>query len=231
MDITALNLDETGTVALRKLARELGLKGMSSAKGADLRDAIRPIQAAQIAEAAEAAAKVAAAPVAKKGSCDVCGIRRADRKLNGQCEPCWEEGGWENTHSDSNHEGLKDSMSGPELDAEIDGCWICFPELNRAKRPARAGVVRIGQVIVAKGTEVHKSQIFKTAAEATGWTVSIQTETYEDGNTRTYATATKGTDSISLAWEDRSYDYPNSSAILDGKSRKIRNLKEALRVL
>jgi hypothetical protein len=73
--------------------------------------------------------------------------------------------------------------------------------------------------------------------------VTVQSETYElpedaEGEgTRFYATATRksGTnsdaDSISLAWDGRAYDYPESSAVIGGKSRKIRNLKEALRVL
>lgn len=67
--------------------------------------------------------------------CISCGIRRQDRSLFSGCElcaPCNEEAEWENTHSDYNH--------GPGADQEMPhDCWICFPELNKAKAPARKG--------------------------------------------------------------------------------------------
>jgi hypothetical protein len=110
-------------------------------------------------------------------------------------------------------------------------------KVEEAPAPKKSGRSRAGMVIVAKGSEVHKSEIFRKAAEAAGWTVEMQRETYEleddaEGEgTRYYATATRGNDSISLAWDGRAYDYPSSSATINGKGRKIRNLKEALRVL
>lgn len=42
------------------------------------------------------------------------------------CNPCYTEGGWENTHSDEGHE------DGGNLH---EPCWICVPELNLAQKP------------------------------------------------------------------------------------------------
>ncbi len=241
IDITATDLDATGTVALRKMARELGIKGMSSAKGADLREAIRPIQADQLA------AKKAEVKAKKSGKCIICGIRNGmsaakrsemgiSKDFSDQCHPCYEEGGWENSHSDGGHATiLSNNAAGitltEEQRAEIDGCWICFPQLNLAKRPAREGRSRMGMQIVAQGNELHKSEVFKKAAEALGWKVTISTEDDGKEGQRLRAFATKGEETISLAWEGRAYSYPNSEAFLGGKARKVRNLKEALRLI
>lgn len=46
-------------------------------------------------------------------------------RLSESCNPCYTEGGWENTHSDENHEGGQ---------GDTDGCWICHPELNLAQK-------------------------------------------------------------------------------------------------
>jgi hypothetical protein len=48
IEITDEQLDATGTVALRKLAKELGFKGMSSSRGGDIRSAVRHARNAQI---------------------------------------------------------------------------------------------------------------------------------------------------------------------------------------
>jgi hypothetical protein len=79
--------------------------------------------------------------------CNVCGKRTIGTKgsdpmsarIAGLCGLCMDEGGWENTHSDNGHdailakrEALSDSGLSPEEQEEIDGCWICYPELNEA---------------------------------------------------------------------------------------------------
>lgn len=240
-----LDIDLTAITAVeaRKLGAAIGIKGASKGKKADLLQSLTKEKAAQLEDklAREAREAAEAAPVAvteepKKGMCNVCGKRRAVKSTNGQCGQCFEEGGWENTHNDGGHEGLDLANLTKEQAEEVHGCWICYPELNRAQ-VFRTGRSRAGMVIVAKGTEIHKSQTFRKAAEAAGWTVIIQTETYELGDdaegegTRHYATARKGTESMSLAWDGRAYDYPSSSAVLNGKDRKVRNLKEALRLL
>jgi len=243
---------------LRKIFTEQGVKGASSWKREDFNSFISGDERSAYAEQGEreAVAAIQAATaeptkttVVKAGTkCIVCGTRNgmaaATRKAQGlgrdfkdQCLPCYEEGGWENTHSDAGHDQMDLGALTEEQAAEVHGCWICYPELNEAKRPARTGRSRAGMVIIAKGTEIHKSETFRKAAEAAGWTVTVQSETYElpEGTTgegtRYYATATKGESHIALAWDGRAYDYPESGASFGGKARKVRNLKEALRLL
>jgi hypothetical protein len=245
IDLNAIDLLNATAVQLRKIGAEAGIKGASKGRKEDLLTALFAIAKTQ-REAAESA-KATEAP---KGMCIVCGVRKgmnaATRRTQGlskdfsdQCLPCYNEGGWENTHSDAGHAALNLAALTEEQAAEVYGCWICYPELNEAKKAPRAGRSRAGMVIVAKGTEVHKSETFRKAAEAAGWNVTVQRETYElpEGTTgegtRYYATAAKpGTDdAISLAWDGRAYDYPSSDAVINGKGRKVRNLKEALRLL
>jgi hypothetical protein len=260
-DVTGTDFHLMGAVELRKFAAQAGVKGASKGKKADLIAALEIIEAAQLKAAedfaaereAEMAAIEAESKPVVKGICGICGVRKMYTgnaggeeapRLSEMCNPCFAEGGWENSHSDSNHDAILET---PEADRtedqklEISGCWICFPELNLAQRAARAGRSRAGMVIIAKGTEIHKSQTFKTAAENAGWSVQIlgSVVTDEDGEEieRYVARATRSTakqvaaEIIELAWNGRAYDYPASSALLNGKSRKVRNLKEALRLL
>jgi ribosomal protein S14 len=227
----------TQTVALRKFARELGLKGLSSANKATLLPLVTAeverINAEREAELAEIEleSNPNTKPVRQSRKCTECG--RPEDFIGSQlCQADREYAESENAHSDENHE----STEAPEGGDFRDQCWICHPELDERK-PRGEGRSRAGMVIVAKGTEIHKSLTFKKAAEAIGWTVEIERETYElpesaEGEgTRYFATAVKGEQSISLAWDGRAYDYAASSAVLNGKGRKVRNLKEALRLL
>lgn len=91
--------------------------------------------------------------------CNVCGVRRPKTGSKGtetsphndMCNYCFEEGGWENTHSDYRHDAIsaevEDKGGDPaeylsEHDLEELGtmstCWICNPKLNLAKLPAKA---------------------------------------------------------------------------------------------
>lgn len=64
------------------------------------------------------------------------------------CTPCFDEAGWENSHSDGGHDSLKERLSHDgyvptsfeqaEM-TEMDKCWICHPELNDALVPRRRG--------------------------------------------------------------------------------------------
>jgi hypothetical protein len=218
---------------LRKIFTEQGIKGAGKWKREDFNSAIIAAEFAAEAEAEsrKPVAKVVTVTKAPKRStkCTDCG-RPEDFSGSNLCTDCREYAEDENTHSDNGHDV---DANGQATGEYSESCRVCHPELDTRKAALgqRKGVSRAGQVIVAKGTEMHKSLLFKREAESKGWTVEIQQETYEGGNTRTYATATKGDESLSLAWEDKAYDYPSSSAVLGGKSRKIRNLKEALRVL
>lgn len=220
---------------LRKIFTEQGIKGASSANREHFNTVIAAAEVSAYAEDAERkpVAPEQAATATKRGICTECGAKE-DFRASGLCKPCREYGEWENTHSDENH-----ADSQLRADVTLDGCQVCYPELDgrKARKATTTGRSRAGMVIVAKGSEIHKSMVLKTAAEAIGWTVEIERETYELADdatgegTRYYATATRGEDSISLAWDGRAYDYAASSARINGKDRKVRNLKEALRLL
>jgi hypothetical protein len=88
--------------------------------------------------------------------CNVCGKRPAANFTNGQCDPCDQEGGWENTHNDGDHETVQESLEDVEYGKtnhkteaeylawlkvqreEVAGCWICYPELNLAQKEPKA---------------------------------------------------------------------------------------------
>lgn len=239
IDLTATDLTTKTAVELRKIGSEAGVKGASKGKKADLLAALLPIQDAQRAERdAKISASVKTAKRSKKCT-EGCG-RNITKDVIGPelCTECLEYAEWENAHSDEDHESTLANSGDQTEDAleEIADCPVCHPELD-PRNVAPKSRSRAGMVIVAKGSEIHKSLIFKQAAEKLGWTVEISRENYElpedaEGEgTRHYATATKGDESISLAWDGRAYDYCASSAVLKGKSRKVRNLKEALRLI
>jgi hypothetical protein len=210
---------------LRKIFTEQGVKGASSWKREDFNSTVI---AAEFAAYAEAETRKPVAKPAKRGVCTECG-RKEDFRASGLCKADREYAEWENAHSDQGH-NTPDEQDG----ADTADCPVCHPELDPRKAVVkREGRSRAGMVIIAKGSEVHKSQIFKEAAEAAGWTVTVTGEVYDDDEkaTRYYADAYRGTDAIQLAWDGRAYDYPASSALIAGKNRKVRNLKEALRLL
>lgn len=89
--------------------------------------------------------------------CNICNIRRVYTGSKGtetapsssdMCNYCYEEGSYENQHSDNGHDAIQavvEANGGEGLD-EVDSeelkfmayCWICRPELNLAKKPKGA---------------------------------------------------------------------------------------------
>lgn len=217
---------------LRKAFTAQGIKGFSSANRATFNAAIEAAELAAYAEKAEreAAAKpvATAAPKApKKGICEDCGRKVGKSGHPTLCEPCYDYAGWENTHQDGHDDD----------EATAAACPVCHPELD-PRTARKTGRSRAGMVIIAKGTEIHKSATFKAAAEAAGWAVriTVTVETVEeDGEEfeleKHTAIATKGDDTMTMVWNGRAYDYPASSMTKGGKGRKVRNLKEALRLI
>lgn len=81
--------------------------------------------------------------------CNVCGTRTVGsggRQYDtqsasslGLCGYCYEEAGWENTHSDWGHDANSETVVEGDGEDEnghrVKGCWICFPELNMAQKP------------------------------------------------------------------------------------------------
>lgn len=237
---------------LRKIYSAQGIKGFGSANretfNADIHAAH---ELALLSEASRESAKqvkpvAPKAPKAPKaGLCEDCGRKVGKSGHPTLCTPCHDYAGWQNTHADGSHSELAEMIeSGAEefladfqkAEREIMGeCPVCHPALD--PRTAKAnGRSRMGMVIIAKGSEIHKSETFRAAAKAAGWSVeilgSVITEE-EDGEEieRYVAIASRDGDVIELAWNGRAYDYPGSSAHLGDRSRKVRNLKEALRLL
>ena len=107
--------------------------------------------------------------------CNVCDKRRvgttgsdpASARLNGMCGLCMDEGGWENTHSDYNHDAIAKTPVGrlpkgwrqpgmakgevqkllvtvAEERKAMQDCWVCHPELNKAAnwKPGKKGATK-----------------------------------------------------------------------------------------
>jgi hypothetical protein len=123
------------------------------------------------------------------------------------------------------------------LDAEKALEETTAPKSTDEEAAKKARRSRRGMVIVAKGTEIHKSETFRKAAEALGWSVEIEyTETGEvdeddEPIIRHHAVATKAGAVVEGSWVGKAWDYANAGAGIGGKARKVRNLKEALRIL
>lgn len=84
--------------------------------------------------------------------CSVCSKRRVGTGSKGtetaphgsdMCNYCFEEAGWENTHSDYGHDAKSEEITSElgvaEAGKRVEGCWICFSELNLAQKPAKTG--------------------------------------------------------------------------------------------
>jgi hypothetical protein len=158
-------------------------------------------------------------------TCEMCKARRVYTgkgpgvdeapRLSDMCNFCYTEAGWENTHSDYAHDDAGTSAD------EKANCWICFPNLNLASRPAteRTGTSRAGMTINvpirAAGSEKAKVTASKLPA---GHGHQIRT--------------TKGVTSLRsksldlvLSWDERGRFFGGS---VGGK--RVRNVAEALRL-
>lgn len=119
------------------------------------------------------------------------------------------------------------------VETEQAGCWECHPELNEAqmepktrKAPEGERPSRKGQVInvpLRAQAEVKAAVVVKAAPAA---------QVYVNKNGSATLKLELNGLKLELAWDaDGRYDYPASSATLGGKSRKVRNVAEALRLI
>ena len=202
-----------------------------------------------------------------KKICNICNTRPVDKNAGIQdaCVPCYEEGGWENAHSDGAHDsltklaedaktagavelrklapkaGIKNAgqhksaelrvMILKAIEEEQAGCWICFPELNEAQMEPKVRATgerasRKGQIInvpLRAPGEIKAGVVVKAAPAATVHVAKNGSATLnlEIGGLK-----------LRLAWDaEGCYDYMASSATIMGKSRKVRNVAEALRLI
>lgn len=220
-DLTAMK-----TVELRKLAGEMGIRRMSSARKDQLVPAIMTEQ--ELANAferregtkkaldqaadegwsgslkpAKARAKRTADGTVKGKLCAECGEKPVDHKTQGadstMCGDCFDLAGLENEHSDGLHDG-----------EPIVGCPDCYSNSS--------------DEISAKALR------FEADAKAAGWSAlarngfngtSLVTATSPDGQT------------LELHWAGKVYVYDKSKYVASGakKARKIRNASAARNLL
>lgn len=149
------------------------------------------------------------------------GVHQAPR-LSDSCNFCYTEAGWENEHQDDAHQqGMQGS---------VEGCWICFPELNLAAkdrdtaRAPRVGTSRVGMRLTVSIRAAAKTKAQEVKAQLPeGYKVTIRTD--KDGITRLTA---KGAITIHLAWDGNAFASGTVQAT-NGTARKVRNASEALR--
>lgn len=158
------------------------------------------------------------------------------------CNPHATEAGYENEHSDYNHEGFeKLTVRGSsfknkaELDAykaqlreETKNCWICHPELNEAAKEytARQGTSRAGIVIHVSIRAAGNTKAKETADQLSE-SFSTSIKSVKSGGYRLVAVS--ATQSFELIWDVRGR-FTGGSVTENGKTRKVRNVAEALRL-
>jgi hypothetical protein len=164
------------------------------------------------------------------------------------CNPHATEAGYENEHSDYGHETFetltvrKSSFkTKAELDAykaqlreETARCWICHPELNEATKPytTRQGTSRAGIVIHVTIRAAGETKAAETQAqiEAIGGEGEFKFKIATAKKTGEVAfTATGGKQEFILFWDARGR-FIGGSVRENGKTRKVRNVAEVLRI-
>jgi hypothetical protein len=156
------------------------------------------------------------------------GVDEAPR-LSGMCNFCYTEGGWENTHNDYGHDvdGEAIEQAGQdEAGKRVDGCWICYPELNLAAKPRneRAGTSRAGMRLTVPVRAGGKAKAEAVKAQLpTGYTATIRTE---KGRTTLRA---KGAVTLVIHWDVRGAFVSGTAQATNGTAKRVRNASEALR--
>lgn len=177
--------------------------------------------------------------MAKSTRCSICqkrpvgsgqGSDPKHAKSMGYCAPCLEEAEWENTHNDYDHEGAN---AGTE---ETEGCWVCHPELNRASDDYadRMGSTRAGMVIHvtirAAGVTKAEQTIAHLSDEGQNerFTFKIVKPSKRNGQI-TKLVAISAQETYEAKWDDRGR-FLSGSVTEDGKTRKVRNVAEIVRL-
>ena len=205
-----------------------------------------------------------------KKICNICNTRPVSKGgLQDACDPCWDEGGWENTHNDNHHDELSEVAEAAKtagavelrklapkarikngakhksaelralilaaVEEEQTGCWICHPELNEAQKMKKTRKASDGERPSRKGQtitvplralgEAKAAVVVNAAPEAP---IKVEREKY--GTVRLDLTTPNFV--LILAWDEQGrYNYDGSMASVGGKAKKVRNVKEALRLL
>lgn len=151
------------------------------------------------------------------------------------CNPHATEAGMENSHSDNSHDAILAKIADkkrltPSQKAETEimaTCWICHPELNLANEvyAPRQGTSRAGMVInisirAAAGEKARQT------ADQIGESFSTSIKTLKTGAS---LRAVSGSQDFLLFW-DIAGRFAGGTVTEDGKTRKVRNVAEVLRI-
>lgn len=168
---------------------------------------------------------------ATKNLCSICGIRpigggksggwedKDFNKQQGYCNPCGDEGQMQNSH-----------MNGHESIGEND-CWLCHPELDETAKPyvRREGTSRAGMVVHVTIDAAALDKAFQTIAQLPeGFEHKLIKPTKRNGLTTKLTFHSLG-QTFELRWDDRGRCL-GGTITEDGRTRKIRNVAEALRL-
>jgi hypothetical protein len=135
----------------------------------------------------------------------------------GYCTPCLTLAENENRHSDDGH----------SAGAPVEGCWICFPELDATTLMPRAGSSRAGVVhsVPLRATGKEKAAIVAEHLPES-YATKIRTS---NGVVTAKAASSLGT-GLQLRW-DVEGRFLEGSVAIDGADRRVRNVSEAYRLL
>jgi hypothetical protein len=183
--------------------------------------------------------------MAKKCTFQSCtrniGTGAGDQDATGAyCNPHYTEGGWENAHSDAGHDSILEKLANKKRlsafqkseQANMENCWICHPELNEAKKAytVRQGTSRAGMAIHVSIRAAGEVKAAETTAqmEKISEAYSFKTVTAKKTGEVTLKIESAQQDFI-LSWDDRGR-FIGGSVAENGKTRKVRNVAEALRL-
>jgi hypothetical protein len=204
------------TVELRKLGASLKIPKASRGRKAELLESI-----AAVLSVSENSTKNKGRPA--KARCVDCGTRPITKESpeHQLCEPCLTKAGWENAHSDNDHETT------PE-----DGCWVCDPTLDRSSADyvAKRGTPRAGMQMLVPGklTGAEKARLV-TALLAEH---KIVAKVHASKGV-TQLKAERGTVAVVIEWTTTGRDLVGIRYSLEAgeDSKKARNVSEAFRHL
>jgi hypothetical protein len=153
--------------------------------------------------------------------CTDCGRKVATSTMGTElCEACLEYAGWENTHSDFNHENDQEGET-------TENCPICHPELD-GRKPRRevTGTSRLGMVMVVplRASAIDKAAVVK------GQLAGFRGAAEADGANGVTLKLSKGSKDAKISIEAH-WDFAGrwTGGMVNG--RKVRNAKELLRVV
>lgn len=184
--------------------------------------------------------------------CTICETRPAEpmsRRMSVDqvyCYPCSTLADHENAHSDQSHDEILRANSAGEkltrkgwnfktqkamdewLAAEREvmaECWVCKPELDETQIEyvQRKGVSRVGQtqIVPVRAPGATKAEAVRVALAAIGWTATVSAR-------KGVTTLAIKSSNFQLQWDERGCYMYGPSVYGD---RKIRNAKEAVRIL